>query len=107
VPRAVTGGRKSSWKTVQVPREVFDQVDEFAHRSGSGYTSVAEFVRDAVRRRLDELGHHLDDLKPDAARAAAKLRSGSVTGASGFCHKCGKPLVAGDTFCANCGTKTR
>lgn len=72
-----------------------------------GYNSVADLTNEALRRRLDELdlqgragalGNKLDELKPDADRAAAKLRPA-------FCHKCGTPLVPGAIYCSNCRTK--
>lgn len=94
--------------SVSLPAALVDEVREAIEKDESQfYTSVPDFIKDAVRRLLEErdlkrragaLGDKLDALKPDADRAGAKLRPA-------FCHKCGAPLVPGALFCSSCRTK--
>jgi metal-responsive CopG/Arc/MetJ family transcriptional regulator len=44
------------WKTVQVPKELVDQVDEVIKSGKYGYASRAELIRDAIRAFLAEKG---------------------------------------------------
>ncbi len=44
-----------SWKTVQLPEELLRRVDALIGHPGFGYTSRSEFIKDAVRRRVEEL----------------------------------------------------
>ena len=46
---------KDNYRTVRIPSELYDQVQQTVNNSGLGYKSVAEFVKDAIRRRLDEM----------------------------------------------------
>lgn len=40
--------------TASIPKDLVNEIEPFL--SKFGYKSVSEFVRDAVRRRLEELG---------------------------------------------------
>jgi len=51
-----SGGR---WKTIQLPEDLLQRVDDLVKRPELGYTSRAEFVKDAVRRRVEELESYL------------------------------------------------
>jgi Arc/MetJ-type ribon-helix-helix transcriptional regulator len=52
----VAGKKELHWWTVQIPSEMVDAIRKFIDSPQNvGYASVAEFVRDAVRRRLDDL----------------------------------------------------
>lgn len=44
----------TSWKSVQIPREFYKQVESYVKSGESGYASVSEYVRNAVRRKLQE-----------------------------------------------------
>ena len=48
---------------ISVPHELVQQVKEFIEEGGSGYTSVAEFTREAIRLRLEAKWPTPDDLK--------------------------------------------
>lgn len=98
---------KRVWATVQIPEETLARIKALLAAGTSDHASVSEFVRDAVRRRLDELdvqrragdlSKKLEALGPDVDRASAKL-------GKRFCHKCGTQLLPGAVFCASCGTK--
>jgi len=47
--------RKKGWKTVQLPEELLDRVDELIRRPELGYTSRSEFIKEAVRLRAEDL----------------------------------------------------
>lgn len=46
---------RQRWRTVQLPEELLRRVDEIVSHPEFGYTSRSEFIKDAVRRRLEEL----------------------------------------------------
>jgi Arc/MetJ-type ribon-helix-helix transcriptional regulator len=48
----MTGKR---FETVSVPVELLEEVERVVEERKNGYTSVAEFVRDAVREKLQEI----------------------------------------------------
>ena len=45
------------WGTVRLPQQLIDIIDEVVKSGKYGYTSVSDFVTDAVRKRLRELGY--------------------------------------------------
>ena|SRR5690349_12384267 len=102
---------KTRYLSVTLPEPLVEQIREAIEADDSRfYTSVPDFIKDAVRqllgdldnkKRLAKVGRKLDDLAPDADRAAAKLRAGGPRGK--FCHNCGSALNG--PFCSNCGTK--
>lgn len=44
-----------SYRGISLPASLVDEVEEIVNRKDFGYSSVAELVKDAIRRRLDEL----------------------------------------------------
>jgi len=51
----VTSQRKRGWKTIQLPEELLNRVDELVRRPELGYTSRSEFIKEAVRLRVEAL----------------------------------------------------
>jgi len=51
----LTSQRKRGWKTIQLPEELLDRVDSLVERPELGYTSRAEFIKEAVRLRVEAL----------------------------------------------------
>jgi len=51
----VAAGSKRRWKTVQLPEEMLQQVDKIIGYPEFGYTSRAEFIKEAVRLRVEAL----------------------------------------------------
>ena len=49
------------WKTVQLPEHLLDRVDEVVKHEGLGYSSRAEFIKEAVRLRLEEVEKKLKE----------------------------------------------
>jgi len=43
------------WKTVQLPEALLDKVDEIVRIEDLGYASRGEFIREAVRLRLEQV----------------------------------------------------
>jgi metal-responsive CopG/Arc/MetJ family transcriptional regulator len=48
------GGRRD-FLTVSLPRNLIEEIDRMVELRLCGYDSRAEFIKDAIRRRLDEL----------------------------------------------------
>ena len=48
-------GSKRRWKTVQLPEELLVRVDEVCAHPEFGYTSRAEFIKEAVRLRVEAM----------------------------------------------------
>ncbi len=46
---------RKRYRTVALPEELYEKVEEIVRRGKLGYSSVSEFVKDAVRRRLEEI----------------------------------------------------
>jgi len=55
-----TGRSKRGYAKVNIPKQLAELIDEVIKDGKYGYRSRDEFVTDAVRRRLEELGY----LKP-------------------------------------------
>jgi len=43
------------WKTVQLPEELLNHVDKIVEIRELGYTSRSEFIKEAVRLRIEEI----------------------------------------------------
>ena len=52
-----TGAKK--WKTVQLPEDLLQHVDDIIGTPGLGYTSRSEFIKESVRMRIDETKKNL------------------------------------------------
>jgi Arc/MetJ-type ribon-helix-helix transcriptional regulator len=93
------------YMSVSLPVELVDSVKKTINRDPDhAYTSVPDFIKEAVRRRVDELSEKLNRLQPEIDRVAVKRVGLSIAGGK-FCHKCGSQLLSGAAFCSNCGTK--
>jgi len=47
---------KGAYTTVAVPREMHERIKKVVESGKFGYKSICEFVKDAIRRRLEECG---------------------------------------------------
>ncbi len=43
------------YTTVRLPKEIMDEIDQIIRRGTRGYKSRAEFIKEAIRKRFDEL----------------------------------------------------
>jgi metal-responsive CopG/Arc/MetJ family transcriptional regulator len=46
---------RGDFSTVSLPRNLIEEIDRIVELRLYGYDSRAEFIKDAIRRRLDEL----------------------------------------------------
>jgi len=51
--------RSATWKTVQLPEDLLNKVDEVVKIRELGYASRGEFVREAVRLRVEQIEEKL------------------------------------------------
>jgi hypothetical protein len=85
---------KKSYITVAFSKDLYDQITEFLHKDKRhGFVSVSEFLKDAARRRLEEL----------RSIGARTQDSPAAKGTGKFCSNCGAELKG--PFCTQCGTK--
>jgi len=48
-------GKGAKFVSVSIPAEVIEQIDRMIESRKHGYESRPEFIKDAVRRRLEEM----------------------------------------------------
>jgi metal-responsive CopG/Arc/MetJ family transcriptional regulator len=53
--RKMTSAKRLQWKTIQLPEELLRRVDDLVDKRELGYTSRSEFVKEAVRLRVETL----------------------------------------------------
>jgi len=51
-----TAVKPGKWKTVQLPEDLINEVDKTISTEGLGYTSRSEFIKEAVRMRIQQIG---------------------------------------------------
>ncbi len=44
-----------NYTTVRLPKELIQEIDDIIKRGFRGYKSRSEFIKEAIRRRLDEM----------------------------------------------------
>jgi hypothetical protein len=44
-----------NYATVRLPKELMQEIDDLIRRRVRGYKSRSEFIKEAIRRRLDEI----------------------------------------------------
>lgn len=49
--------RKYKYHTINLPKAIAEKIEEVIASGSHGYTSVPDFVKDAVRKYLRELGY--------------------------------------------------
>jgi len=54
---------QDEYTTVRLPKEIMDEIDDIIKRGTRGYKSRAEFVKEAVRKRFEELQTQQPQLK--------------------------------------------
>jgi metal-responsive CopG/Arc/MetJ family transcriptional regulator len=47
--------KRPRWKTIQLPEELLNRVDELVEKAELGYTSRSEFIKEAVRLRVEDI----------------------------------------------------
>jgi predicted DNA-binding protein len=58
MPMSATDDSKSdNYSTVRLPKELMQEIDEIIKAKIRGYKSRSEFIKEAIRKRLDEVQH--------------------------------------------------
>jgi len=57
----VAENSKRRWKTIQLPEELLERVDVVVAAPELGYTSRAEFIKEAVRLRVESMENLLQE----------------------------------------------
>lgn len=55
----MTDAPRREWKSVQLPGELLRMVDEVIKQPELGYTSRSEFIKEAVRLRVEQIENRL------------------------------------------------
>jgi len=55
-PLHITKKNKSKFVSVSIPRQLIEKIDLVIESGKQGYESRPEFIKDALRRRFQELG---------------------------------------------------
>jgi len=53
---------KRKWRTIQLPEDLLEQVDKMVSTPGLGYTSRTEYIKEAVRLRIQDIEKHKAEL---------------------------------------------
>jgi len=51
----MTEENQDEYTTVRLPKEIMDEIDQIIKRGTRGYKSRAEFIKEAIRKRFEEL----------------------------------------------------
>jgi Arc/MetJ-type ribon-helix-helix transcriptional regulator len=46
---------RKKYRTIALPEELYKKCEEIVKSGKLGYSSISEFVKDAVRRRIEEI----------------------------------------------------
>ena len=46
---------RKRYRTVAIPEDLYEKCEKIVRDGNLGYTSVSEFVKEAIRKRLEEL----------------------------------------------------
>jgi len=50
---------RKQYRTISIPEELYTTIEEAMEKERGGYVSVGEFVKEAVRTKLRELGYKI------------------------------------------------
>ena len=88
---------------LQKGADVLRQLDEMQPSRAAGTTEDRLEAAIAARRADAGAAQPSTMSDDDLEELIAKRRSASKEKVSGFCPKCGKPVLVTDSFCPNCG----
>ena len=66
--RNMTSAKRPQWKTIQLPEELLKRVDDLVSKPELGYTSRSEFIKEAVRLRIESLETKVRERKSESGR---------------------------------------
>ncbi len=88
---------------LQKGAEVLKQIDTLAPQPASSQDVDARIEKAIAARRADASVVKPDISDDDVESMVAARRKGRKEKSSGFCPKCGKPVMVSDRFCPSCG----
>lgn len=88
---------------LQKGADILKQIDSIAPQSASAQAADARIEKAIAARRADASVSKPELNDDDVESMIAARRKGRKERSSGFCPKCGKPVVVSDRFCPSCG----
>jgi NADH pyrophosphatase NudC (nudix superfamily) len=88
---------------LQKGADVLRQIDTLAPQPTSVQDADARIEQAIAARRADASGEKPEISDDDLESMISARRRGHKEKSSGFCPKCGKPVMVSDRFCPSCG----
>jgi len=88
---------------LQKGADILRQIDALAPQPSSAQDADARIEKAIAARRADASVVKAELSDDDVETMIMARRKGRKEKSSGFCPKCGKPVVASDRFCPSCG----
>lgn len=88
---------------LQKGADILRQIDSLAPQSFSSQDADARLEQAIAARRADAAISKPEVNDEDVESMVASRRKSRKERASGFCPKCGKPVMISDRFCPSCG----
>jgi NADH pyrophosphatase NudC (nudix superfamily) len=83
--------------------DILRQIDTLAPDPASVQDADARIEKAIAARRADASAVKIEVSDEDLESMIAARRKGRKEKSSGFCPKCGKPVMVSDRFCSSCG----
>ena len=88
---------------LQKGADLLRKIDTIAPQPASAQDADARIERAIAARRADASVNRLEPTDDDLESMIQARRKGRKEKSSGFCPKCGKPVMVSDRFCPSCG----
>jgi hypothetical protein len=88
---------------LQKGADILRQIDSIAPQPASAQDADARIEKAIAARRADSAVEKPEPSDDDLETMIAARRKSRKERASGFCPKCGKPVMVTDRFCPSCG----
>jgi NADH pyrophosphatase NudC (nudix superfamily) len=88
---------------LQKGADILRQIDSIAPQAASGQSADARIEKASAARRADASVATSEVSDDDVESMIAARRKVRREKSSGFCPKCGKPVIISDRFCPSCG----
>jgi hypothetical protein len=101
IPEEDYPGQRTS--LLQKGADLLRKIDSIAPQPSSAQDADARIEKAIAARRADASIVKLEVSDDDVESMVAARRKGRREKSSGFCPKCGKPVMVSDRFCPSCG----
>lgn len=88
---------------LQKGADILRQIDSIAPQPASAQSADARIEKASAARRADASVATSEVSDDDVESMVAARRKARKEKSSGFCPKCGKPVMVSDRFCPSCG----